>query len=415
MKLTLAVLSALVCVWAAMAWTAPDNTPVPEHVEPAAPPETQDLLADQRQPQSQLGPVTPAAVARANLIALLRQWQPATGSQRARLAERAGERIDELGPPLLEILDETDFGLLVAAIELTAALRFGDAAATVQRLAERQSATAVRVAAIRALAALDAWQDDVHVVLLRAADPNVVEAALAACSTRAQPPVRTILDLLQHPLPAIRHASAAALPALTADDLDSLCRLVQHTDAAVVESAVIALGASVDDAMAESTLYECLDHASWRVRRAALRSLARKTSTLADPERLIAFVSDPEVSPREKAVALIAFEHTRTVPVAKIEAMLPDLHPVLGVLAARCLVTAGRRSALPALLELLETQRSPDGDREDSDYANEQAHRILIELAGHDFGPRAEAWKAWVRGNHDLTPRILVSPPLEAW
>ena len=95
--------------------------------------------------------------------------------------------------------------------------------------------------------------------------------------------------------------------------------------------------------------------------------------------------------------------------------MLPHLHPVLQLLAARCLVTVGDRSGIPTLIELLETEETETVDDEERDCVRTGARSVLTEIAGEDLGAASEAWQRWYGKFADLTPVRLQTPAPTFW
>ncbi len=206
------------------------------------------------------------------------------------------------------------------------------------------------------------------------------------------------------------------MPALTAGvELDALCNFARGAQGLAARAAARALGKIAMPSEAEHCLYELLQRGNWMVVQAALTSLSGKQTALQDVEPLLAVLEDQSKSVEERLFGFIAMENTATVPVARIREMLPHLHPVLRLLAARCLVAVGDRSCIPVLIELLDTEETVKVDFEDRACARTGARSVLAEIAGEDLGAASEAWQRWHGKFTDMGPVRLRTPAPTFW
>ena len=83
--------------------------------------------------------------------------------------------------------------------------------------------------------------------------------------------------------------------------------------------------------------------------------------------------------------------------------------------AARCLVTAGDRSGVSVLMELLDTEESDTVDDEEAMCARKGARSVLTELAGKDLGKDSRSWERWYGVFRNLPPTKLQTSPPTFW
>ena len=127
-------------------------------------------------------------------------------------------------------------------------------------------------------------------------------------------------------------------------------------------------------------------------------------------------VRDQSRSVGERLYGFIAMEKTGTIPTRQIRKMLPDLPPILRLLGARCLVTAGDRSGIPALIRLLDPVESKTMEEEEiHDCAQSGAQSVLTEIAGENLGRDNISWWKWNRRLQTMPPIRLQSPPPTSW
>lgn len=413
-----------VCLVAYIYKTHKDHTlgPAPNRERPlrgplTGPPQT---LTRKRGPKKAASPgkSTPEAIARANLLSLLARLQ----NDRREFAQReviqqARERIDEFSDPLLEILDDDKHILILPAIELSAAVRVFEATSLLEALTYCDE-PGTRAAAILAVEALGGWRGVELEGFLLQREPLVLIAALQVFSRRHQRPVDRIVPLLAHDDARVRKAAVAAMSTVASgQELTSLCELARRSQGRVAAACAEALGrAGISSREAELCLNELLARSDFVVRQAVLRALATKKAPLLVPQAVLAHVRDPERVAEEKAAGFIALEKTRTLPVDQLQPIVESArHPVTKLLAARCLVSAGNRSAVLVLIELLECQQTKTVDDEAVDCARQGAREVLIEVSGRDYGDRAAAWMPWYRTLGSLGPRTLASRPPAVW
>ncbi|MEE9127409.1 MAG: hypothetical protein V3U11_09740, partial [Planctomycetota bacterium] len=259
--------------------------------------------------------------------------------------------------------------------------------------------------AISAKEGLDPWYDEDLRDFLGADEVLVLAAALEVCAERDSRPADLIIHLLGHEDARIRAAAVAAMPRLeSGTDLDLLCEFARRSRGAAALAAAEALGRTALPNEAEHCLYDLLGREDWMVVRAALASLSSKEGHLADVRPILAVLVNRRKAVEERLYGFIAMETTGTIPSRQIKRMLPNLHPILRLLGARCLVTAGDRSGLPVLIGLLDTEESDTLDDEEVHCVRRGARSVLTEIAGEDLGADSEAWQRWYRKFADMAP-----------
>jgi HEAT repeat protein len=179
-------------------------------------------------------------------------------------------------------------------------------------------------------------------------------------------------------------------------------------------AAARALGKTSLTEKAEAALIHLLKKESWMVVEAALAALSTKESLLLDVEPILAIVADRKRSVRERIYGFIALENTGTVPVERVVELLPELHPILQLLGARCLITAGDSSGIARMIDLLATETSETVDGDERDCVRTGAASVLIEVAGEDLGD-SEAWREWFVALGELPPCQLETPAPTLW
>jgi len=357
-----------------------------------------------------------AAEAMSKLTNFLRKLRRAKSPAiRESLVAEARSRKDEFGPSLVKLLtEERTNPYLVEAILLAAALDLRESLDAIRGLTEHDSPT-VRATAIRGADLLEPWNTEAVALLLTDSQIEPLIAALEVASRQKKRPVEAIIPLLSHPNQTVRSAALAAIPVLRpGEQLDALLDLVRRSRGKTTQAAALALAQSGLPGDSEKLLFELLDRKNWLTRKAALQALATKRSRLSRPDKIMAIIRNPQTKVRECTFALVALEQTKTIPQRELRALLPKLHPVMRLLAARCLVTVGDRAAIPVLIELLGTKMSKTVDEEDRDCSKQGARAVLRELAGHDLGPDKGPWLKWAR-DFALRPVQLGSKPPTFW
>ncbi|MFQ5504903.1 MAG: HEAT repeat domain-containing protein, partial [Planctomycetota bacterium] len=337
-------------------------------------------------------------------------------SMREKLIERARQSYSAIKTPLIDILyDGENPKILIQAILLVAALDMKEAA-SVLTIHVYGDKTKVAATAIRALDLMQPWSDSDIEGFLGDSRPLIVEAGLQVAATRDKRPMDLILILLSSPNDLIRTAAIRAIPKLESGEyLDTICNLTQATTGPEARTQALAMGMTGVPKPAEERLNRLLASKDWTVQRAALEALSRKKSRLENPRHVLGLLKSPETSKRLKAHGFVTLEKTKTVPVAEIRAMLPSLHPVPRLLALRCLLVAGDRTAIPALIDLLETPESETVNDEDAQYASLNAQAVLEEISGRSIPPDKRLWTAWYRDLGKAPLLSLKSKPEPTW
>jgi HEAT repeat protein len=359
----------------------------------------------------------PEATSRANLESLLLRLDRASGSPataRQVLALVRGRR-DEFRTPLLEILGDPGAPLLLPALELVALTGWSEHAPAIVSLPHR-CPPALAAAAIRAGGRIDAFWDSTLRAFLNDADPLVLCATLEVVAGRDDRPFDRIVQLVAHSDATVRDAAILAVsPAIGPRELAILCRATAAAEGGVAVSLIQALAATGVPPAAEACLLEQLASPDWTVRRESLRALSRKGTALDDPAPVLRTLRNGDASVVERAEGFALLERTRTFPVAELEALLPNLHPVLRLGCARCLARAGSSRAIPALLELLTVREGPGVDDEDVACARLGARTVLTEIVGQDLGADPGPWRTALAAAPPLAPRTLASEPRTFW
>jgi hypothetical protein len=355
------------------------------------------------------GPTSAEDVAAANLESLLKDLRKARNpGQRAIIVTKVQRRFDELSPPLLDILGTEEHHLLLPAIFLASALKQEDAVSPLTHLTQ-SGPLKIQVAALIGAHAIEPWSEGELLAFLNSTQVPKLVAVLELLAQRKSRPLAAIFEMLAYPDQRVRSAAVRAVPRLQADSepLLWLCKRVQKSKGKAAVAAVLAIGRAGVPEGSEECLVERFSSRDWRVRRAALNAIANMGRPISNPECVLSILRGKDLPLKEGACAFIALERTRTLPVDKLRAMVPNLHPLLRMFAARCLVAAGDKSAVPVLIDLLSTQESVDVDDEAAVCARESAHQILTEICNKDLGTDVEPWQRWHRKLASLAPRDL--------
>lgn len=350
-----------------------------------------------------------------NLEALLRKLSNArTDTERKKLLDEAKPHREEFRGELPNVLGNPSHPYIVAAIELTQALHLDTLVQRISHLASAGGPQA-RAAAIVAVSELDEWwPTDIARFLREYDDAPTLIAALRVAATMKDRPFEPILALLGHGSADVRIAAAYAMPKLgPGRKLDQVIRRTGSNDVMTAIAATHALSRVGISVPVENRLYDLIEHSDWRVVQAALMSLESKRAPLNQPFRIIQLLREPGSGGTVAQVAaLIALEHTKTIPERELAALLPELHPVAKLMAARCLVTAGNSRGVNTLIELLRTKATDLVDDEARDCAIEGALAVLRELSGQDYGRDQDAWRKWARlGDHLRKVSLSTAPP----
>ncbi len=348
------------------------------------------------------------------LYRLLRRLQnartaPAIDEVLARIA--AG--LADFEAPLLAVLEEPEHQLVHAAIEVVGRLGVEVAAPALTALVRSPDAE-VRAAALVASARLGRVWNAAAERFMATDDPRQIAAGIAAVDPSAEDAAALLSPFLSHPDANVRRAAQRGLmhPAIRIDREALLEVAASGGLSAARLAAIEVLALKAAEEPIETALLELLVDADPAVRRAVLAVLAgaaagdgARDSRVAD--RLLDVVVAEDGTRRQALMAFVAIERRGAVPVPRIRALLPDLDPMLRALAARCLVVAGESSGLDvAVAVLAEEPRSEDDD--ELQYARHQAHAVLVEVSGEDYGDDVAAWRHW----RERFDRPLASGPL---
>ncbi|MEM7201906.1 MAG: hypothetical protein AAF628_16690 [Planctomycetota bacterium] len=353
--------------------------------------------------------MSPELAAQINLASSLRDFgRSPTQPLRNRVVESFVERIDEMKPSLLAILAEEHHPLILEAIAVSGRAGLTEAGPLLSKLA-RSTRPAVRAAAVRAGGMLNAWWSEEVEAFLSDPESKVVAATLGALAGRGHQSASSVIPMLGHPDRTVRLAAVAAFPMDAGEtDILSLCQFARTCSGAEARrAAALALGEPIPTLPSEVCLLELLQDDVAAVRDAALRSMAKHVARpkATAPEReavhqvLLALAANEERAMRERAMALIALERRRDVPVRGVKRLAPRLHPALQALAARCLVVAGDRDGVALAIGLLDAAKlRGEHDVDEINFAIAEARALLVELADEDFGPERDAWIRWFDG-----------------
>jgi hypothetical protein len=368
------------------------------------------------------GPLDPDAASRANLRRLLSKLaRSQVPARRQVVIEKVRERLEDFEPFLIEILSEEWDRSILQAIDLVGEFELDGAALDLRLLAYGSTIDQVKAAAIRTAESLRPWPTrqlrrwlDVGTAFPE--PPLVLVAVLEVCSRRDDRPTDMIVPLVGHAENRVRVAAIDAIPMLASGkDLDALCSLAKSADGMGARAAAEALGRTAMPREAEECLHELLQSGNWMVVREALSSLSSKASALSNVEPLLAVLRDESKSIEERIYGFIAMENTGSVPADEVRELIPGLHPLLQLLAARCLLTAGDEAGIPVLIDLLETEESETVHIEERICVREGARSVLAEIAGEDLGPATGPWQRWHRDFGDMGPIDLRIPAPTFW
>jgi HEAT repeat protein len=367
------------------------------------------------------GPTTPEGIARVNLRHLLMRLQRTPQrSRRQKIIDKARLRIDDFEAPLVAILEDERDALLVPAIRLAVGLEIGHISHRLVLLADVDSAP-VQIAALEAKEVLDPWTaTELAHILGQVNEPGVLTVALRFLAGKDEKhrPVAQLIDFLRSDVAAVRNSAAKAMPGSISDaHMDALCALAtaEKVEPEFQRAAARALGQTTVDERVETCLMSLLNHEDWLVRRTSLESLSKKSSKLQNVEPILRVIRDEKRRFRERAFALMALERTGTVPCEQIESMLPELPPVLRMFACRSLLAAGDSSAIPALIDILDTEKADSAGHDDFICATSESRAILTLLAREDLGPSSGPWKKWLEARADVKPTATRRAPPTFW
>ena len=347
---------------------------------------------------------------RAVLMSLKRTWQP---KARARVLARARPHAKQFEPFVLAILKDPRHKLCPEACDLAGAFRYSDAQPLLASLG-LNARDRVRARAIPAAESLAPWHPDDLASLLRGDNARALVATLEVCAARPDRPLIDILPLLEHEDEAIRKAALAAVP--TAPTYEHRRALLDFARGAEGESVLFALEALSHtgiDPEIESLLVSKLNDPDIKVRFAALDALTTKRSKLLDPEAVWSPSQSFQMDVLERAKALYCLEKTRSYDVESILEELPGMDPFSKHFAARCLIVAGEREGVAALLDVVQAETV---DFDEISAAQIEAvigaTRILLaHLARTGPYEDIEAWETWYDGLTAFRPRMIPDAP----
>ncbi len=335
------------------------------------------------------------------LYDLKRSWHP---RDRASSLARAKVRFPALETTLLRMLEHPQDRLIPQAIQLAAEARVQRSRSRLLELAKIQE---YRAEAIKAAAALKPFPIEAVRNFLEEANPEVLVAALGltkkleAGSLAAQ-----VLRLLGHEKEAVRQAASAAVPkSIPESERAELLRLAEYGDSRVRCAAIKALGRSGIDEKVEDTLVKLLAERDKPIRLATIRALSTKTEPLSSVDKLYALIDDSE-SDFELGVACYALiEKTHSASIETLVDRLAVAHPIYQYSLARCLIQAGEKRGVEALIELIaQGQDAFYGVPERWSKEVLSMSRTLVELmSGIPYYTGLEAWERWC----DDLPREL--------
>jgi hypothetical protein len=355
-------------------------------------------------PQQQPAPAASASAAAPLLVTYGSTWDP---RRRLRLVQSDPRGWAGMHEEVAHALDHLDPRRVTVALRAARELGYEDLALRVKRLADR-GPVAVQAEAIQVGESLEAWSDAELARLLDRDEPAVVRAALAVVKRRPERFMSQVLAKLQDPDSGVRAAALEAIPLDAPDDaVHEAIRLAAGGDPATRRIAFAALARMRIDGAIEAFLVEQLEVAEPVLRLAALETLARKRTPLAQPSAVLDVVDDPSASSAERAVAYRCLERTRTFqPLPASEAAGDELTRYS---CARLLVSAGRRQGADLLLQLAAPREHAEPWR---DELRKDARRILRTIGGNAQDPDSPSFKAWLGSLGDaIPPRRLQDPP----
>ncbi|MFQ5505306.1 MAG: HEAT repeat domain-containing protein [Planctomycetota bacterium] len=346
---------------------------------------------------------------------LLLIWGSAVREQQNSILAKIRGDLPRFREPLLHFI-RIEGVTLVAAVEVAGRLGIAEAAPYLYGLLNDAS-PAVRAATIRAMDRLDSWSAEQLAGFLDDPAPQPVVEALAICGEREQPPLLAILDRLADPRPEVQEAAVDALPEElpTEEARKKLLSLASDPTSRGALMAIRAMGVVEEFPGMEPCLLGALRSKNWNLRFAALESLSRLSHPLESTDEVRRLIMGPRVSVEEKVAAFLALERTGSVDRTWVAQMAKNLHPVIKLHAARCLVSVGDASGSELLIELLSAEESQDADDEDVDYARIASQKILAEILGEDLGKDPVAWQESMSRLRKLEPVQIRFDPWKTW
>lgn len=292
---------------------------------------------------------------RAAMLALLSDlkvaWDPA---QRARVIERARDYGDNLALAYHWVLAQPSHRYIEQAIDLAGELKVQAARDDLMQLGRHRS---LRARAVLAADNIVPLSEKELLELFDETDKQLLLAAVEIASRRDAPPIAPLLQLLQHGQPELRSAALHALPReVPAEFAPELRGIANDLDAEIAAYGLHALSHTPFDEVTEELLADATLRPEARVVAAAVEALGQKAQPLAaaTSQQLWSLIDDPGRERLAVAGAFLAMERTRSIDVDYVRQRLPGLDPICRYFAARLLLRAGASDGVARLFELLQ-------------------------------------------------------------
>ena len=298
-------------------------------------------------------------------------------------------------------------------IELAAALEIHEARPAIASLAEKGEEQ-VRSAAILAGERLKPWSRAELAHFLKGSAKPVLLAALEVSSSRSDRPLVPIVRLLGHEDQAMRDAAMNAIPTqLTPQQLGELVSAAQTAPSEEATDIIRALGKTNSVGSIEGFLIDRLGQRVHSIRVAALDALSNKGSRLNNSVAVWRLVTRGDHV--EGAKALMCLERTKSFTASQMRTLLPKLDPYLRYFAARCLISAGDREGVRALIDLRDMDRNAflSVDEDDAKSVLLATRQLLAELSRTELNADQTTMWQWYSSLRTLRPRTLRRPPID--
>lgn len=330
------------------------------------------------------------------LRALLDRFETSDHEGQGRVITTVRRELDTLQPCLIDILWRANDVHLIAAIDVAGWVRLADAGPLI-RLLSKDLREVVRAAAIQAGGRLGMWQrQDLAEFLQEAAEP-ILRAALHAAQHAISVPLDRLLPLLDHEQRDLQRLALRAIPHRFDDDhwevVEAQASLLD-THAQIALSRVLA-GVEADD-RAQHALIGMLasPELAWNARVATLQALAIRDEPIEEPKPICRLAVDQSKTRAERIAAWLVIERCCKVRSDALASFIDGLHPIEQVSAARCLIAKNSLSGIRRLVHIEDTYAGHQ-DTEKVE-ASTMANRLLLQLAGRDYGLETGGWQAWV-------------------